>query len=118
MTGLLGLSSSKIFSLSLCMILVVYIGHGIIHPVEVFYFSKSVYGIGLNLPNCGTPEENVVHLYRGTRQVMFRVRYSPLPHVNVLMGDVIFLNFLFFSRISMKKRLHYYRARGCLSFFS
>ena len=35
----------------------------------------------------------------------------------VLIGDVNFLNFLFFSRISMKKRQHYYRARGCLYFF-
>ena len=36
----------------------------------------------------------------------------------VLIGDVNFLNFLFFFQDFHEKRLHYYRARGYLSFFS
>ena len=32
------------------MILAVYLGHGVFHPVAVLSFSKSVFGRGLKLP--------------------------------------------------------------------
>ena len=40
------------------MILLVYLGHGMFHPVvAALFFSKSVFGRGLELPNSGTTEK-------------------------------------------------------------
>ena len=46
------------------MILVVYLGLGIFHPVAALLFSKSVFGRGLELPNGGTLRKK-----RGTARV-------------------------------------------------
>ena len=41
------------------MILVVYLGHGIVlHPAAVLFFSKAVFGRDLMLSNCGISEKN------------------------------------------------------------
>ena len=45
-------------------ILVVYLGHGVFHPVAVLFFSTSVFRIGLKLPKLRKPQKKgVVHLY-------------------------------------------------------
>ena len=47
MTGVLNSKSSEMGHFFFCVILVVYLGHGIFHPVAVFFFSKTVFGGGL-----------------------------------------------------------------------
>lgn len=69
MTGLLDLKSLETGHFFHCIIIVVHLGHGIIHPVCSFFFSQNWFlgGSCLDLSNCGTLENNVVRLYRGTR---------------------------------------------------
>ena len=51
MTGLLNPKSSETPHLLSCMTLVMYLGHGIIHPVAVSFLFKPVFGIGLEFGN-------------------------------------------------------------------
>ena len=65
MMGLLIPKSSGQSSFLFCMLFVVHIGHGTLHPlVAVLFSSKSVFGGGLKLRNRGTPKKKVMHLYR------------------------------------------------------
>ena len=42
------------------MILVVYLGPGIAHPLAVLFFSKSFFGRGLKLPNWEPQKKTIV----------------------------------------------------------
>ena len=73
------------------MILVVYLRNGIFSSgVAVFFFSKSVFGRSLELPNCGNSEKNVVHLYRSTR-VFFLIDVIIIVVMIVLMQVLLLL---------------------------
>lgn len=49
------------------MTIVVYLGHGTLHPVAVLFFSKYVFGRGLERLNWGRSEKKVAQLYPSTR---------------------------------------------------
>ena len=68
MTGFRNNPKSSEIGHLFCMIFVVYLGHGICHPVAVLFFFQSVFGRGLKLPNQENLRKKVVctHLYRST----------------------------------------------------
>ena len=62
-----------------CMIFVAYPVHGMSHPAAVFFFSKSVFGRGLKLPNSEKFRKKVAHLCCSTLHLRTYLPYVLCP---------------------------------------